>query len=139
MVYRKGNFIVFCVYISQSIRAGCHIAHPVWRTHVNKMNVDHTFPTISEDTYRSLVLERFSQYKNWNIGFRIPAGAEIFRPPPCQTSFGSHPASYLMGTGGFFLRVKRLRRQAAHSPPSIADLKNARCYNSTAPSSRNGD
>jgi hypothetical protein len=40
------------------------------------------------------------------------------------TSFGAHPASCRMGTGGSFPGVKRPRREADHSPPSSAEVKN---------------
>jgi hypothetical protein len=42
-----------------------------------------------------------------------------------QTGSGAHPASYPMGTWGFFRRwVKRLEREAGHSAPSSAEFKN---------------
>jgi hypothetical protein len=54
------------------------------------------------------------------IGFRSPAGAKDFYSGPCvQTGFGSHPASYPMGTE----RGKaRPGRDADHSPPSSAEV-----------------
>jgi hypothetical protein len=42
-----------------------------------------------------------------------------------QTGSGAHPASYPMGTGGSFLWVKRPGREADHSPPCSAEVKNA--------------
>jgi hypothetical protein len=36
-----------------------------------------------------------------------------------------------MGTGAFSLRVKRPKREADHSPPSSADVKNAWSFIST--------
>jgi hypothetical protein len=36
----------------------------------------------------------------------------------------SHPTSYSMGTGADFLEVKRQGREADHSPPSSAEVKN---------------
>jgi hypothetical protein len=55
---------------------------------------------------------------------RFPAGAGNFslhhRVP---NGSGAHPASYPMGTKGSFLGVKRSRREADHSPPSSAEVK----------------
>jgi hypothetical protein len=41
-----------------------------------------------------------------------------------QTGSGAHPASYPMGTGGAVPGVKRPGREADHSPPSSAEVKN---------------
>jgi hypothetical protein len=41
-----------------------------------------------------------------------------------QTGSGAHPASCIMGTGGCFPEVKRQRREADHSPPTTAEVKN---------------
>jgi hypothetical protein len=46
---------------------------------------------------------------------------------------GVHPASYIMDMGGYFLGVKRPEREADHSPPSSAEVKNAWSYTSTPP------
>jgi hypothetical protein len=56
----------------------------------------------------------------------IPDGAEDFSSSPCvQTGSGAHPASYPMGTGGPFPGGKaRPGRDADHSPPSSAEVKN---------------
>jgi hypothetical protein len=37
---------------------------------------------------------------------------------------GTHPATYLLGTGDFFPVVKRPGREADHSPTSSAEVKN---------------
>jgi hypothetical protein len=60
------------------------------------------------------------------IEVRSPTGAEDFSSSPCvQTGSGAHPASYPMGTGGSFPGGKaRPRRDADHSPPSSAEVKN---------------
>jgi hypothetical protein len=55
------------------------------------------------------------------IKVRSPTGAEDFSSSPrVQTGSGAHPASYLMGTGG----KARPGRDADHSPPSSAEVKN---------------
>jgi hypothetical protein len=41
-----------------------------------------------------------------------------------QTGSGAHPASYSVSTVGSFLGVKRPGREADHSPPSSAEIKN---------------
>jgi hypothetical protein len=52
------------------------------------------------------------------IGVRFPAGNRNFPlRHHVQTGSGAHPASYPMCT------VKRLAREADHSPPSIAEVK----------------
>jgi hypothetical protein len=45
-----------------------------------------------------------------------------------QTGCGAHTASYLMGS---FLSIRRPKREADHSPPSIAKVKNTWSYIST--------
>jgi hypothetical protein len=49
------------------------------------------------------------------IGVRFPEGN--------GTGSGAHPASYSMGTRGFFPRIKRPGREADHSLPSSAEVK----------------
>jgi len=52
---------------------------------------------------------------------RVPAGAGNFSPHHCvQTSSKPHPASYPMGADAL-----SLGREAAHSPPSSVEVKNA--------------
>jgi hypothetical protein len=60
------------------------------------------------------------------IEVRSPREAEDFSSSLCvQTGSGAHPASYPMGTGGSFPGSKALPgRDADHSPPSSAELKN---------------
>jgi hypothetical protein len=41
-----------------------------------------------------------------------------------QTGSGAHQASYPTGIGGSFLGVKRLGREAHHTPPSSGEVKN---------------
>jgi hypothetical protein len=58
------------------------------------------------------------------IGVRIPAGAGNFSlRHRVQTGSGAHPASYPVGTKGPLLGVKRPGREADHSPPSSAEVK----------------
>jgi hypothetical protein len=40
-----------------------------------------------------------------------------------QNGSGAHPASYPMGTRGYFPGVKRPGREADHSPPPNAEVK----------------
>jgi hypothetical protein len=53
------------------------------------------------------------------IEVRSPTGAD-FSSPCVQTGSGVHPASCPMGTGG----KARPGRDADHSPPSSAEVKN---------------
>jgi hypothetical protein len=58
------------------------------------------------------------------IGVRFPAGAGNFSHRyRVQTDSGAHPVSYPMGTRGSFPGVKRLEREADHSPQSSAEVK----------------
>jgi hypothetical protein len=60
------------------------------------------------------------------IEVRSPTGAEDLSSSPCvQNGSGVHPASYPMGTGGSFPGGKaHPGRDADHSPPSSAEVKN---------------
>jgi hypothetical protein len=46
------------------------------------------------------------------------------------TGSGVHPASYPVGSGFLSFRVKQLRYESVHSPPSGADVKNGWSYTS---------
>jgi hypothetical protein len=63
---------------------------------------------------------------DWTTGVRSPAGEKDFSPSTCvQTGSGAHPASCTMGTWGALPGVKRGQgRDADHSPPSSAEVKN---------------
>jgi hypothetical protein len=59
---------------------------------------------------------------------RVEAGAGNFSLHyRVQTGSGAHPA-YQMGTRGSFSGVRRSGREADHSAPSSADVKNACSY-----------
>jgi hypothetical protein len=62
------------------------------------------------------------------IGVRFSAGAKDFSSILCvQTCSGAHPASCTMGTGGPFPGGKaRPVRDADHSPPSSAEVRNVK-------------
>jgi hypothetical protein len=65
---------------------------------------------------------------------RFPTGAGNFSVHHrVQNGSGTHPGSYSVGTGGTFPGVKRLGREADHSSPSSAEVKNAWSYTSTPP------
>jgi hypothetical protein len=58
------------------------------------------------------------------IGVRFPVAAGKFSlHHRVQTGSGAHPASYPMGNGALSLGVKRRGRDADHSPPSSAEIK----------------
>jgi hypothetical protein len=72
-----------------------------------------------KDTEQDLLLET-------DQGSRVhfPVGAGNFSLHHCVlNSFGAHPASYQMGARGSFLGLKRPEREADHSPPSSAEVK----------------
>jgi hypothetical protein len=59
------------------------------------------------------------------IEVRPPTGTDSSSSPCVQTGPGDHPAPYPMGTGGSFPGGKaRPGRDADHSPPSSAEVKN---------------
>jgi hypothetical protein len=63
--------------------------------------------------------------------FRFPAGTgNVSLHHRDQNSSGARPTSYPMGTRGSFPGVKRSGREADHSPPSSAEVKNAWSYTS---------
>jgi hypothetical protein len=51
------------------------------------------------------------------FGVRVPVGSRISLLHVFQTCPGAHPASYPVGTRGYFLGVKLPRREADHSYP----------------------
>jgi hypothetical protein len=58
------------------------------------------------------------------IRVRFPEETGIFSLHHCvQTDSGAHPGSYPMGTDTLSLGLKRPRREADHSPPSSAQVK----------------
>jgi hypothetical protein len=66
------------------------------------------------------------QVSHWTAGVRFLAEARGFSfPYSVQTVSEDHLASYAMGGWGpIFSRVKRLKREDGHSPPSSAQVKN---------------
>jgi hypothetical protein len=73
---------------------------------------------------------------NRAIGIRSPAEAKNVSSNLCvQTGSAAHPTTSTMGTGGPFPGGKeRPGRDADHSPPSSAEVKNDRSYTSSHPS-----
>jgi hypothetical protein len=62
---------------------------------------------------------------DWAIEVRSPTGADFSSSPCVQTGSGTYPASNPMVTGGAFPGGKaRPGRDADHSPPSSAEVKN---------------
>jgi hypothetical protein len=56
---------------------------------------------------------------------RFPAGAANFwLHHRVQNSSGAHPVSFPIGTGDSFPGAKRTGREADHSPPTSAEVKN---------------
>jgi hypothetical protein len=65
---------------------------------------------------------------------RFPAGAGNFSlHHRVQNGSGAHPASYSMGTRVSFPGGKAAGREADHSPPCSAEVKNAWSYTTTPP------
>jgi hypothetical protein len=65
---------------------------------------------------------------------RFPAGVVNFSlHHRVQNGSGAHPASYPVGTRGSLPGVKRPGREADHSSPSSAEVKECVEYTSTPP------
>jgi hypothetical protein len=72
----------------------------------------------------------------WTIGFlvSISGGTGNFSlHHRVKNGSEAHPASYPMGNRGSFPGGKAARREADHSPPPSAEVKNAWSYTSTSP------
>jgi hypothetical protein len=72
---------------------------------------------------------QLSQYgvwlRDWTTGVRSPTEAEDFSSNLCvRTSSGAHPVSCSVGTGSFPQGKVRSGRDADHSLPSSAEVKN---------------
>jgi hypothetical protein len=63
----------------------------------------------------------------------FPVGQNCSVHHDVQTSSGAHPAPYTVGTRVLYFAVKRLWREADHSPPSCAEVMNTWRYISTLP------
>jgi hypothetical protein len=83
------------------------------------------FPVLHIIVNRGTSVSPVSDY-GWTIGVRSPTEAEDFSSSLCvQSGSGSHLASCSMGAGGLFPGGKaRPGRDADHSPPSSAEVKN---------------
>jgi hypothetical protein len=61
---------------------------------------------------------------DWGSRVRFPVGAgNFFFHHRVRSGSGAHPVSYTIATGGSFLGVKRPGREADHSPPSRAEVR----------------
>jgi hypothetical protein len=67
------------------------------------------------------------------IGVRVPIGAGLSSLHLVQTGSGSNPTSYPVGIGASFHGEGQSDREADHSPPTRAEIKNKRIYTSTSP------
>jgi hypothetical protein len=111
------------------------------------MNPIHTFPHYFHNTHSNIIFPSTTRTSEQSVPFRFAnqnvrisqlshacydergsrvrftAGAWNFSlHHSVQNGCGAHPA-YLMGTRGFSLGVKRPGREADHSPPSSAEVK----------------
>jgi hypothetical protein len=66
------------------------------------------------------------------VGVRVPVESRIFSSSRRPDRLGVHP-SYPVGTGGSFPGVKRPGREADHSPPASAEVKEMWIYTSIPP------
>jgi hypothetical protein len=88
--------------------------------------------TQSRDSSVGIALGHGLYYRGSRV--RFPAGAGNFSlHHRDQNGCGAYPASYPVGTGTLSLGIKRPGREADHSPPSGAEIKNAWSYTFTPP------
>jgi hypothetical protein len=70
----------------------------------------------------------------WTAGVRFSTWKGIFLlAMKSRPALGDHPASYSRVPGAVSPGGKAMRREADHSPPSSAEVKNAWSYTSTLP------
>jgi hypothetical protein len=67
------------------------------------------------------------------VGVRVPVGSRMFSSPRRPDHFGSTQPPIQWVPGAFSPGVKRPGREADHSPPANAELKNIWIYTSTHP------
>jgi hypothetical protein len=65
------------------------------------------------------------------VGVPVPAEARYSPVHVVQTGSGTHPASYLMGTWGSLSWDKEAGREADHTSPASAEVKNMYIYTLT--------
>jgi hypothetical protein len=65
------------------------------------------------------------------VGVQVLVGVNFFLLHIIQTGYGARPTSCPMGARGSSPGVKRLGREADHSPPSSIEVKNNWIYTST--------
>jgi hypothetical protein len=66
-------------------------------------------------------------------GVRLPAVQDFSLCHSVQTGSGAYPIPYPVGTGVLSSGVKRPGREANHSPPSTAEVKNVYSHTPTPP------
>jgi hypothetical protein len=84
--------------------------------------MSHGFEGMSRDSSAGIALGYGLEDRGSMV--RFPSGAGNFSiHHRVQNGSGAHPASYPMGIRGSFPGVKRPGREADHSPPSSAEVK----------------
>jgi hypothetical protein len=84
----------------------------------------------SRDNSVGIALGYWLDDRGSRVRFQVGAG-NLSLHHRAQNGSGDRPASDWMGTGGSFPGVKRPGREADHSPPYSAEVKNTRSYTST--------
>jgi hypothetical protein len=119
LTFRTSDKILYAFLVSHA----CYMPRPFHRpNHITESSLSNFLlsPVIS-----SLLVQIFSSAQNLTT---VQNRWYTF-----QNGSGAHPASYPIGIRGSFPGLKRPGREADHSPPSSAKVKNAWSYTSIPP------
>jgi hypothetical protein len=103
----------------------------MWQICLYSINLGENLATHSTSFFsnRNICADRITQWYSAGLlagwsKVRLPAGGGNFSlHHRFQTGSGAHPASFQWVSGALFLRVKRPVREADHSPPTSAEVK----------------